>query len=176
MKKLVGVYDTTGIALRKPPISVFPVYSDGKNYFLKCMSENLNNLLKVLKELSDSQEIEEEIDAYINKENSLYSKKLFRYNDDSNYFYYLCSSSIISMPGFSSIDNFNNIKNETVKENYKTDTYAIINYEKSLIVGSLEYVSKYVPNIRNLNVTQLLKQEELIKKVNSLLEIHEFFV
>ena len=105
MKKLIGVYDNTGMALRKRPISVFPVYTDGKNYFLKCMSENLSNLLSVLKKLDD-REIEEEIEAYINKENSLYSTKLIRYNDDSNYCYYLCSSYIESMPGFYSIEMF----------------------------------------------------------------------
>ena len=48
MKKLIGIYDNTGVMIQKRPISVFPVYTDGKNFFLKCMSENLSNLLKIL--------------------------------------------------------------------------------------------------------------------------------
>ncbi len=175
MKKLIGVYDNTGMALRKRPISVFPVYTDGKNYFLKCMSENLSNLLSVLKKLDD-REIEEEIEAYINKENSLYSTKLIRYNDDSNYCYYLCSSSIESMPGFYSIEMFSNIQSESSRENYHMNTYAVIDYGERLIVGSLGYVNRYVSYVENLNIPQLLKQERLIKKINSLLEIHRFFV
>ena len=176
MKKLIGIYDNTGVMIQKRPISVFPVYTDGKNLFLKCMSENLNNLLKILGGLSDNKEIEEEIDAYINKENSLYSDKLLRYNDDSNYCYYLCSSEITSMPGFQRVESFHAVKEETKKETYSTDTYAIIDYQNNLIVGSLEFVNKYVPNVINLNMNQLLKQEELIKKVNSLLEINRLFI
>lgn len=176
MKKLIGVYDNTGVMIQKRPISVFPVYTDGKNFFLKCMSENLNNLLKVLRGLSDHKEIEEEIDAYINKENSLYSEKLLRYNDDSNYCYYLCTSEITSMPGFQKVESFPIVKEETKKETYSTDTYAIIDYQNNLIVGSLEFVNKYVPSVMNLNMNQLLKQEELIKKINSLLEINRLFI
>jgi len=176
MKKLIGIYDNTGMMIQKRPISVFPVYTDGKNLFLKCMSENLNNLLKILGGLSDHKEIEEEIDAYINKENSLYSDKLLRYNDDSNYCYYLCSSEITSMPGFQKTTAFHSVKEETSKETYHTDTYAVIDCQNNLIVGSLEFVSRQVPNVINLNMNQLLKQEELIKKVNSLLEINRLFI
>ncbi len=176
MKKLIGIYDNTGVAISKRPISVYPVYFDGKSYFIKCMSENLNNLLKILKGLTDNKEIEEEIDAYINRENSLYSKKLLRYNDDSNYCYYLCSESIQSMPGFHAIEEFQTIKKEAVKENYKTDTYAVIDYGERLIVGSFDYVNQYVSQVINLDMPQVLRQEELIKKVNSLLEINQFFV
>ncbi len=175
MKKLIGIYDNTGVMIQKRPISVFPVYTDGKNFFLKCMSENLSNLLKILNGLSDNKEVEEEIDAYINKENSLYSNKLLRYNDDSNYCYYLCSPEITSMPGFQKVESFHTVKEETTKETYNIDTYAIIDYQNNLIAGSLEFVSKYVSNVINLNMNQLLKQEELIKKVNSLLEINRLF-
>ncbi len=176
MKKLIGIYDNTGVVLSKRPISVFPVYTDGSNYFFKCMSENLNNLLRILRGLSDSREIEEEIDAYINKENSLYSNKLLRYTDDSNYCYYLCSPSIQSMPGFHSVESFPSVKAETTKETYHIDTYAVIDHGEKLVVGSLDYVNKNVSNITNLNVSRLLKQEELIKKVNSLLEINRLFI
>lgn len=176
MKKLIGIYDNTGVILSKRPISVFPVYTDGSNYFFKCMSENLNNLLRILRGLSDNHEIEEEIDAYINKENSLYSDKLLRYSDDSNYCYYLCSSAIQSMPGFHPIESFSSVKSETNKETYYIDTYAVIDRDERLVVGSLDYVNKNVPNITNLNISKLLKQEELIKKVNSLLEINKFFI
>lgn len=49
MKKLVGIYNNVTLREEKKPVSVFPVYTDGENYFLKCMSNNLNNLLEVLK-------------------------------------------------------------------------------------------------------------------------------
>lgn len=175
MKKLVGIYNNVTLREEKKPVSVFPVYTDGENYFLKCMSNNLNNLLEVLKSLHDKREIEEEIDAYINKDNSLYSNKLIRYNDDSNYYYYLCPSSLLQMSQFYPLEQFSNIKTETIKEDYSKNTYAVIDQDNQLIVGCFDFIRKYISSIMNMDILKISRQEELIKKVNSLLEINKFF-
>lgn len=176
MKKIVGIYDNTGTALSRRPISVFPVYTDGRNYFLKCMSENLNNLLRVLKGLTDTTSIEEEIEAYINQEDSLYSNRTCRYNDDSNYCYHLCSSDILNKPGFHPLNNFENVKREQAKETYHTNTYAIIDSGEKLIIGSFDYITKFVSEITNLDIKKINQQEELVKKINLQAGIKKFFV
>lgn len=176
MKKIVGIYDNTGTALSRRPISVFPVYTDGRNYFLKCMSENLDHLIKVLRGLTDEELIDDEIDAYINQEDSLYSKQNCRYNDDSNYCYHLCSSDILRKPGFHSLNNFESVKREQAKESYHTSTYAIIDSGEKLIIGSFDYITKFVSEITNLDINKINQQEELVKKINLRAEIKKFFV
>lgn len=175
MKKLVGIYDFSGVLLGKRPILVSPVYFDGKNYFFKCMSENLNNLLKILKGLKTQEDIHEEIDAYINKENSLFSVKTIRYTDDSNYCYQLCSNSIRNLSGFHSIDSFPEVQREAMKETYQTNTYAAIDYGERLFVGSLDYIKRHVEEVSNVDMTKLFEEEELIKKVNNLVSINRYF-
>lgn len=176
MKKLIGIYNNRALTDTKKAVSVFPIYTDGENYFLKCMSNNLNNLLEILKSLTEKEAIEEEIDAYINRENSLYSNKLVRYNDDSNYYYYLCPSSLLEMPGFYSLEKFSNINSERIKEDYSRNTYAVVDQNNQLFVGCFDFIRRHVSSIINIDMVKIIKQEELIKKVNSLLEINKFFV
>lgn len=175
MKKLVGIYSHSEVIDDNHTVAVFPVYFDGVNYFLKCMSDNLKNLLQILSGLSNKEEIEEEIDAYINQENSLYSKKLIRYNGDSNYYYQVCPATIKSSKGFYGIESFHSVIEENMKEDYKMDTYAVVDHQKNLIVGNFSYVNKYMQNVCNLNVQSISKQEEIIQRVVDFLEINRFF-
>ena len=138
------------------------------------MSENLSNLLNILKGLRSSEEMCEEMDAYVNKENSLFSLKTIRYTDDSNYCYQLCSNTIRNLSGFHSIDSFREVKKEANQETYQTNTYAAIDYGEKLVIGSFDYVARHV-EITNVNMNELREEEELIKKVNNFSLINHYF-
>ena len=68
-KQIIGVIEGKTLDKNHSTL-VSPVYYDGENYYLKYMSKDFGELLKVLVTLSEKEQ-EEEIDAYINRENSL---------------------------------------------------------------------------------------------------------
>ena len=77
-KEIIGVIEGKTLD-NDHSILVSPVYYDGESYYLKYMSKDFGELLKLLVTLSEKEQ-EEEIDAYINRENSLYKEHFFRNN------------------------------------------------------------------------------------------------
>lgn len=63
-KEIIGVIESKNLD-KDHSILVTPVYYDGENYYLKYMSKDFGELLKLLVTLQDAEQ-DEEIDAYIN--------------------------------------------------------------------------------------------------------------
>ncbi len=164
-KKIIGIIE--GKILGKNQLSlVMPVYYDGEGYYLKHMSKDFGELLKLLVGLSEKEQ-EEEIDAYINRENSLYKEKLFRYNCESNFYYKRYDERLLENLDFYSISEFVQVKKQEVMENYQDYTYGIMDGRNRLIVGNMDFVEKNLSNNEKKQFINLKIIDELIRKINN---------
>ena len=163
-KEIIGVIEGKTLD-NDHSILVSPVYYDGESYYLKYMSKDFGELLKLLVTLSEKEQ-EEEIDAYINRENSLYKEHFFRYNCESNFYYKRYDKKILDNLDFYPISEFTQVKKQELMNNYQDYTYGIIEERNELIVGDWNFVEKNLQDKASRQLLNLKKIDELIHKIN----------
>ena len=163
-KEIIGVIESKNLD-KDHSILVTPVYYDGENYYLKYMSKDFGELLKLLVTLQDVEQ-DEEIDAYINRENSLYKEHFFRYHCESNFYYKRYDEKILDNLDFYPISEFTQVKQQDLVENYQDYTYGIIEERNKLIVGDFNFVEENLQNKTSRQLLNLKKIDELIHKIN----------
>lgn len=163
-KEIIGVIEGKPLD-NNHSVLVSPVYYDGEDYYLKYMSKDFGELLKLLVTLQEVEQ-DEEIDAYINRENSLYKGILFRYSCESNFYYKRYDEKILDNLDFYPISEFTQVKKQELKANYQDYTYGIMEERNKLIVGNMDFIER---NLRDKTSRQLLNLktiDELIHKIN----------
>ncbi|MBE6147401.1 MAG: hypothetical protein E7168_03610 [Firmicutes bacterium] len=176
-KRIIGVIEnqtSRTVKANESAIFMAPVYFDGIDYYIKYASSDFGNLLKILVQLDTSKEREEEIYAYLNKENSLFSNKQLKYSGDSNFYYKKCSKSIVDDLDFYSLSEFNNIDIEKISHNYRDYTYAVTTVDKNLIIGDISYIKERLNYQRKDSILKLSKIDFLIQEVNYLTKKYQF--
>ena len=163
-KQIIGVIEGKTLDKNHSTL-VSPVYYDGENYYLKYMSKDFGELLKLLVTLSEKEQ-EEEIDAYINRENSLYKEHFFRYHCESNFYYKRYDEKILDNLDFYPISEFTQVKKQELGNNYQDYTYGIMEERNKLIVGDWNFVEKNLQDKTSRQLLNLKKVDELIHKIN----------
>ena len=176
-KRIIGVIENqTSRTVKANETAIFmtPVYFDGIDYYIKYASSDFGNLLKVLVRLENSEEREEEIYAYLNKENSLFSNKQLKYSGESNFYYKKCPKSIVDDLDFYSLEEFNHLEIEKISHNYRDYTYAVTTESKELIIGDISYIKERLHSQRRSSILNLSKIDFLIQEVNYLTKKYQF--